>query len=93
MDKMKARVDRFNKKLASLSIPPPAIVAAVTPNCELCGVPGHMPAECQLLVGTDHANYAQGNQYGQRNPNFAYKNSNPTFAPSPAPSGPPGFQV
>jgi len=64
----------------------------VAPNCEICGTPGHTPTECHLLGDTDHANYAHGNPYGQRNPNFPYKNKNPTYAQNPAPIAPPGFQ-
>ena len=82
-----------------MKLAPPATVAAVTPNCEICETPRHVAAECQLLAETDQANYAQGNPYantynsGLRNhSNFSYKNNNPTFAPSPAPAAPSGFQ-
>ncbi len=99
LDHMNARVDALYHKLDNLSLAPPATAAVVTPNCEICGVLGHIAAECQLLAETDQANYAQGNPYsntynpGLRNhPNFSYKNNTPTFAPSPAPANPPGFQ-
>lgn len=99
LDHMNARVDALYHKLDNMTLVPPATAAAVTPNCEICGVPGHIAAECQLLAETDQANYVQGNPYsntynpGLRNhPNFSYKNNNPTFAPSPAPANPPGFQ-
>ena len=98
-DHMNAKVDALFHKLDNLKLAPPATVAAVNPNCEICGTPGHVAAECQLLAETDQANYAQGNPYantynsGLRNhSNFSYKNNNPTFAPSPAPAAPPGFQ-
>jgi len=70
-------------------------VADVTPNYKICGDPGHVAAECQLLASFDQVNYAQGNPYfntnnpGFRNhPNFSYKNNNHTFVLNP----PPGFQ-
>jgi len=94
---MNARVDALYHKLDNMTLTPPATVAAVTPNCEICGVLGHIAAECQLLAETDQANYVQGNPYsntynsGLRNqPNFSYKNNYPTFAPSPAPANFPG---
>jgi len=99
LDHMNAKVDALFHKLDNLKLAPPATVAAVTPNCEICGTPGHVAAEYLLLAETDQVNYAQGNSYantynpGLRNhPNFSYKNNNPTFAPSPAPAAPPGFQ-
>ena len=91
-DHLSAKVDALYKKIDSLTITPPAPVAAVAPNCEICGTPGHTPTECHLLVATDQANYAHGNPYGQRNPNFPYKNNNPTYAQNSAPIAPPGFQ-
>lgn len=91
-DHLSAKVDALYKKIDSLTITPPAPVAAVAPNCEICGTPGHTPTECHLLVAPEQANYAHGNPYGQRNPNFPYKNNNPTYAQNLAPIAPPGFQ-
>ena len=72
-------------------------MAAVARSCDLCGVPGHIVSECQLLAGIPHdqMNYAQGNSYSNNyNPgwknhlNLSYKNKNVLYAPK----APPGFQ-
>ncbi len=63
IDHVSAKVDALSQKLDSLTLPPAATVAAIQPNCELCGVPGHTTSECQLLAGLDQVNYAQGNSY------------------------------
>ncbi|MCI88366.1 hypothetical protein A2U01_0109653, partial [Trifolium medium] len=60
-------------------------MAATTQNCELCGIQGHVVAECQLLTEapTDQVNYTQGNHYNpnQRNhPYLSYKSNNALFA-------------
>jgi len=60
-----AQVEKTQSKagmyeVSKLTLAPPATAAAVTPNCEICGVRGHIVAECQLLAETDQANYAQG---------------------------------
>ena len=67
-------------------------MAALAPNCEICSTPGHTLTECHLLVDTNQANYAYGNPYGKRNPNFPYINNNPTYVQNPAPIAPLGFQ-
>ena len=83
-----------------MTLPPTATVAAVTPNCEVCGVPGHVGTECQILAGisVDQVNYAQGNPYAntynpgwKNHPNFSYKNNNALYAPGQAPVVPPGY--
>ena len=102
IDRINAKVDALTQKIESLALTQPAsTVAAVSPNCELCGTPGHTNAECHLLAGvaTDQVNYTQGNPYsntynpGWRNhPNFSYKNNNALHPPSTAPAVPPGYQ-
>ncbi|XP_050889465.1 uncharacterized protein LOC127094714 [Lathyrus oleraceus] len=51
IDRVNAKVDALTQKIESLTITPVATIAAVTPNCKLCGTPGHTNADCQLLVG------------------------------------------
>ncbi|XP_050874985.1 uncharacterized protein LOC127078587 [Lathyrus oleraceus] len=102
IDHINAKVDALTQKIENLTITLAAVVAAVAPNCELCGTPGHTNIECKLLLAgipTDQVNYAQGNPYsntynpGWRNhPNFSYKNNNALFAPNPTPIVPPGYQ-
>jgi hypothetical protein len=88
-----AKVEALSQKIESLTLAPTTVVQ---PNCELCGVPGHIPSECQYLIGTvpDQVNYAQGNPYsdnynpGWRNhPNFSYKNNNALLPPNQTPLG------
>ncbi|XP_058761643.1 uncharacterized protein LOC131635058 [Vicia villosa] len=97
IDHVNAKVDALTQKIENLSMTPSAIVAAIAPNCELCGVQGHIVSECQLLAGIppDQMNYAQGNPYSntynpgwKNHPNFSYKNNNALYAPQT----PPGFQ-
>ncbi|XP_039685657.1 uncharacterized protein [Medicago truncatula] len=45
LDHMNAKVDVLFHKSDNLKIAPPATVAAVTPNCEICGTPGHVAVE------------------------------------------------
>ena len=74
--------------------------------CEICGIQGHMAAECQTpFPGVEHANALhnygqrpQNNPYsntfnpGWRNhPNFSYRNNNP-IPPNTSQPQPPGFQ-
>ena len=101
LDQVNAKVDALTQKIENLTLTPAATVAAVTPDCEICGTSGHTPAECQFLLGTptDQINYAQGNPYsntynpGWRNhPNFSYKNNNALNAPVQAQIAPPGYQ-
>ncbi|MCH97087.1 hypothetical protein A2U01_0018080, partial [Trifolium medium] len=101
LDHLNAKFDAFTQKIDSLSINPAATVAAVTPGCELCGTSRHVAANCQLLPEPtpDQVNYAQGNPFSNtynpgwsHHPNLSYKNNNSLFAPSPAPTAPPGFQ-
>ncbi|XP_050896352.1 protein MAIN-LIKE 2-like [Lathyrus oleraceus] len=65
IDRVNAKVDALTQKIKSLTITPAVTVAAIIPNCELCGTLGHTNVDCQLLVGvpTDQINYAQGNPY------------------------------
>jgi hypothetical protein len=101
LDHVHAKVDALVQKLDNLTIQPAATVAAVTPNCELCGNPGYTAQECQILAGvpTDQVNYTQGNPYSntynpgwKNHPNFSYKNDNALYAPGQAPTVPPGYQ-
>ncbi|XP_050919459.1 uncharacterized protein LOC127137002 [Lathyrus oleraceus] len=101
IDHVNTKVDALTQKIESSVITPTTTVAAITPNCELCGTPGHTNDNCQLLVGvpTDQINYAQGNSYsntynpGWRNhTNFSYKSNNVLFPPNPTPAIPPGYQ-
>src|ERR1051325_3536421 len=101
LDNVHAKVNALTKKIESLTPIPPATVAAITLKCEICGVPGHAAAECQLLAGTptNQVHYPQGNPYsntynpGWKNrPNFSYKNTNALYAPGQAPAVPPGYQ-
>lgn len=41
MDCVNTKVDTLTQKIESLAITPTTIVAAIIPNCELCGTPGH----------------------------------------------------
>ncbi|XP_058783187.1 uncharacterized protein LOC131657848 [Vicia villosa] len=94
-------VEKSQTKGGILTLPPAATVAAITPNCELCGVLGHAAPECAILAGVsvDQVNYAQGNPYSntynpgwKNHPNFSYKNNNALFVPNQAPVVPPGYQ-
>ena len=42
LDKVNAKVDALTQKIESLTLPPAATVAAVTPSCKVCEVPGHV---------------------------------------------------
>lgn len=93
-----AKVDAISQKIERLTVTPSATVDAVTPNYEICGVPGYITSECQVMAGipSDQVNYAQGNPYlntynlrWRNHPNFSYKNNNTLFSPS---EPPPGFQ-
>ncbi|CAJ2652576.1 unnamed protein product [Trifolium pratense] len=95
IDHVNAKIEALSQKIESLTLSPAATIAAVQPNCELCGIPGHITSECQLLAGLDQAKYVQENPYpntynpGWKNhPSLSYKNNNALFAPST----PPGFQ-
>ncbi|XP_045791784.1 uncharacterized protein LOC123886512 [Trifolium pratense] len=63
IDHVNAKIEALSQKIESLTLSPAATIAAVQPNCELCGVPGHITSECQLLAGLDQANCFQ-NQIG-----------------------------
>lgn len=99
-DHINAKVDALTQKIDNLTITPATTVAAVAPNCEICGIPGHAAPECQLLTGTstNQVKYAQGNPYSntynpgwKNHPNFLYKNNNALYAPNQAPTVPPGY--
>ncbi|WJX45921.1 hypothetical protein P8452_32768 [Trifolium repens] len=98
IDHVNAKLDALTKKLESLTTTPAATVAATTQNCEVCGVQGHVAAECHVLTGVplEQANYTQGNSYNynQRNhPYLSYTSNNALYAPGQAPSSaPPRFQ-
>jgi hypothetical protein len=101
LDHVNAKVDSLTQKIENLTITPATTVAAIAPNYEICGVPGHAALECQLLIGVsiDQVNYAQGNPYSntynpgwKNHPNFSYKNNNALYAPNQAHVVPPGYQ-
>ncbi|XP_058726309.1 uncharacterized protein LOC131597641 [Vicia villosa] len=101
LDRVNAKVDALTQKIENLTVAPIAAVAAVAPNCEICGMSGHAAPECHLLVGvsSEPVNYAQGNPYSntynpgwKNHPNFSYKNNNSLYASGQAPSIPPGYQ-
>ena len=52
LDSVHAKVDALVQKIDSLTAVPPATVAAIIPYCEICGVPGYVAVECQILAGT-----------------------------------------
>ncbi|XP_058745928.1 uncharacterized protein LOC131618784 [Vicia villosa] len=101
LDKFNAKIDALTQKIESLTMPPAATVAAITPNYELCGVFGHAAPEFQILAGVavDQVNYAQSKPYsntynhGWKNHlNILYKNNNALYAPGQTPAIPPGYQ-
>lgn len=101
-DHMNAKVDVLTQKINNLTITPTSTIVAVTPNCEIYGVQGHVTIDYQLLFEPTHdqENYVQGNPYsntynpGWRNhPNFSYRNNNALFAYSHAPLTPPGSKT
>lgn len=57
---MNAKMDALAQKVKSLVINHITTVAVVQPGCETYGTPGHVTAECSLLVETnlDQVNYA-----------------------------------
>lgn len=65
LDHVDAKMDALTQKVESLVINPTTTVVAVQPECEICGTPGHVTAECSLLDETNpyQVNYAQGNPY------------------------------
>lgn len=48
-DHMNVKVGALTKKVDNLSITPTATEVVMTLNCVICGVPGHITAECQFL--------------------------------------------
>ncbi|CAJ2679749.1 unnamed protein product [Trifolium pratense] len=92
IDHVNAKVEALTQKLESLTLPTTSTVAAIQPNCEVCGVPGHVPSDCAILAGLDQVHYAAlSNNYnpGYKNhPNLSYRNNN-TLNPTQAP---PGYQ-
>jgi hypothetical protein len=96
LDLVKAKLKALTQKMESMTTTPAATVAATISNCELCGIQGHVVAECQLLTeaSPDQVNYTQGNPYNQRNhPYLSYTSNNALYAPDQAPSSAPlGFQ-
>lgn len=101
IDNVNVKMDALTQKIGNLTINLAATVAAVTPNCEVCGILGHIVVRCILLTRTqpNQVNYAQRNTYSntynncwKNHPNFLYKNNNDLFAPSPPLTTPPGFQ-
>ncbi|CAJ2645242.1 unnamed protein product, partial [Trifolium pratense] len=88
IDHVNAKVEALTQKLESLTLPTTSTVAAIQPNCEVCGVPGHVPSDCAILAGLDQVHYAAlSNNYnpGYKNhPNLSYRNNN-TLNPTQAP--------
>ena len=89
---LNAKVDVLTQKIDNLIITPATSIDVVTPNCEICGVLGHVMVECQLLAEPtpDQVKYTKGNPYAntynprwRNHPNFSYKNNNALFAPNP----------
>ncbi|XP_045802133.1 uncharacterized protein LOC123895695 [Trifolium pratense] len=93
IDHVNAKVEALTQKLESLTLPTTSTVAAIQPNCEVCGVPGHVPSDCAILAGLDQVHYAAlSNNYnpGYKNhPNLSYRNNNTLNPPTQAP---PGYQ-
>lgn len=54
LDHMNAKVDALTKKIDNLTNNLVAIVVALTPICEICGVQGHVTYDCQLLSKPSH---------------------------------------
>lgn len=88
LDHMNTMMDAIAPKVESLVINPTTIIAAVQPECKICGTTGHITVKCSLLAepSPNQVNHAQENPYsntynlGWRNhPNFSYKNKNSTF--------------
>ncbi|MCH87321.1 hypothetical protein A2U01_0008188, partial [Trifolium medium] len=50
LDHMNAKVEALTQKLDNLTVNPAATIVVVTPNCEICGISGHVAANCQLLA-------------------------------------------
>ncbi|XP_058749140.1 uncharacterized protein LOC131622107 [Vicia villosa] len=79
LDRVNAKVDALTQKLKNLTVALVAVVAAVAPNCEICGMSGHASPEFHLLAGVSPkpVNYAQGNPYSNtHNPRW---NNHPNF--------------
>lgn len=104
-DNINAKLDVLYQKLDNLSIAFTATAVIVTPNCEICGVVGHVGVACQFMVviepTPDQVNYAQqenpySNTYNlswRNHLNLPYNNNNPLFIASLAPPFVPlGFQ-
>ncbi|KAI5419186.1 hypothetical protein KIW84_043384 [Lathyrus oleraceus] len=74
IDHVNAKVDALTQKIENLTITPTAVVAAVAPNCELCGTPGHTNVECQLLAG--YHKRSPASQQAPRKSNFKFMMEN-----------------
>ena len=108
VDALAQRFDRLGTPSGSSMGSPSGAMFEVGAFCEVCGVQGHISAECQsVFPGVEHANAMQ--TYGQRpqnnpysntynpgwrnHPNFSYRNNNPMPSnPSQSQPQPPGFQ-
>jgi len=113
VDLLASKVDALAQRFARLGTPSWSQVGSsigamfeVGALCEMCGLQGHVAAECHSMYqGVEHANAMQNfnprpqnnpysNTYnpGWRNhPNFSYRNNNPLPPNAPQPQ-PPGFQ-
>jgi len=113
IDLLASKVDALAQRFDKLGTPSGSQVGSssgvmfeVGALCEMCGIQGHMAAECHTMYqGVEHANAMQNfnsrpqdnpfsNAYnpGWRNhPNFSYRNNNPLPPNTPHPQ-PPGLQ-
>ncbi|KAI5383056.1 hypothetical protein KIW84_070451 [Lathyrus oleraceus] len=67
LDHVNAKVDSLTQKIDNLTITPATTVAAVAPNCKICGVPGHAAPECW----ENHQNFLYKNNNALDAPNQA----------------------
>ena len=94
-DHLASKVDALFAKFDKLSINAVSPSSSTPPSvpCEICGIVGHIGAECQLGMSTAGPDpFSSTYNSGWRNhPNFSYKNppSNPSF--QPAVRAPPRF--
>ena len=109
-----SKVDALAQRFDRLGTPPPGSLVGgssgamfkVGALCEICGIQGHVAAECQsTFPGVEHANamqtygqYPQNNPYSntykpswKNHPNFSYRNNNP-MPPNASQPQPLGFQ-
>ena len=113
MDLLASKVDALAQQFDRLGSPSSGSLAGSSSGpmfevgvlCEICGIQGHIAAECQSIQGVEQVNAIQNfNLRPQNNPysntyspnwrnhlNFSYRNNNP-IPPNPTQPQPPGFQ-